>query len=439
MSDHLRLRRPPAPIAAAGGLRPPGSKSLSNRALLLAALASGRSEIAGCLDAEDTQLMVAALMALGVPVERRGTSLADGLAIEGGPRALAAASGVPELQVGTAGTVARFLTAVLAATAQPSWTAVALDGSPRMRERPMGALLDGLSQLGASFTWLGQPGALPLQVAAGAGLRGGELVLARPVSSQFVSALILAGSQGRTPLEIVLREGTPARPYVDMTLAVLAAFGGRARWLEDGMRLRVEPTELRACPDYRVEPDASAASYLLSLPALWGGELRIPDLGASSWQGDAAFVGLLQRMGVDAGQDAEATWVRGGRALRGQTFDLGDMPDMALTVAVLALFAEGPTRIHGVEILRHHESDRLRAGATELRKLGAQVQEFDDGLAIEPPPGGPRPGVIVETYADHRMAMAFSLVGDVVIADPGCAAKTYPDYFEVLAGLGMRA
>lgn len=437
MSETQRLRKPPRAIEAR--LRPPGSKSLSNRALLLAGLAEGRSKIVGCLDAEDTRLMLGCLAALGIEARVDPDDLGAGIELVGSPT-LGTATGVPALEVGTAGTVARFLTAALAGVRAPSWSAVAIDGSARMRERPMATLLDALAALGARFEWDGAAKALPLRLVAGAGLRGGEIVLERPASSQFVSALVLAAVLGEDPLEIVLREGTPARPYVDMTLAVVAAFGGRADWVEDGARLRVEPGPLAPCPPrapYIVEPDASAASYLLALPAIWGGEVTIPDLGHASLQGDAGFCRVLERFGAAVEQGPDHTRVRGTGELRGVELDLTDMPDMTLTAAVVALFAAGPTTIRGVEILRHHESDRLRAGATELRKLGARVREHDDGLDIEPPPAGPRAGVTIDTYLDHRMAMAFAMVGEVEIADPRCVDKTFPRYFEVLAALGL--
>ncbi|HLT34732.1 MAG TPA: 3-phosphoshikimate 1-carboxyvinyltransferase [Enhygromyxa sp.] len=441
MPASLRLERPNQPIGAT--LRPPGSKSLSNRALLLAAMAEGRTRIEGCLDAEDTQRMLECLARLGVEVVRTGERIEDGLELEGSA-SLGSSRGAIELDVGTAGTVARFLTAALAAARSPGWESVLIDGSPRMRERPMDSLLDALAQLGASLEPLGKPGALPVrlrldgQMAVGEGLAGGELILDRPASSQFVSALLIAGCLARRPIEIVLREGTPARPYVDMTLATIAAFGGNAYW-ESKERLVVQPSTLRACPRYAVEPDASAASYLLALPAIWGGEVTIEGLGSASLQGDAEFVRVLERFGAEVEQGREHTTVRGTGRLRGQTLELADMPDTTLTAAVIALFCEGPTTITGVEVLRHHESDRIAAAATELRKLGAEVRELDDGLAITPPIDGPRSGVAIDTYLDHRMAMAFAMVGDVVINDPRCVDKTFPEYFEVLGQLGIRS
>jgi 3-phosphoshikimate 1-carboxyvinyltransferase len=440
MTGVLRLERPRRPIHAR--VRVPGSKSLSNRALLLAAMAPGRSRIEGCLDAEDTQVMLDCLARLGVEVERPGEALADGLELDGSP-ALGSTAGAIELQVGTAGTVARFLTAALAAARRPSWESVLIDGTPRMRERPMDGLLAALQTLGAALEPLGRPGALPVRLRAGSGLAGsglagGRLEFDRPASSQFISALLIAGCLAAEPLEIVLREGTPARPYVDMTLTTIAAFGGVAGWA-DHDRLIVEPSPLRACPRYLVEPDASAASYLLALPAIWGGELTIPELGSASVQGDAGFFRVLEGFGAEVEQTREHTRVRGTGRLRGQVLELGDMPDVSLTAAVVALFCEGPTTITGVEVLRHHESDRLAAGAAELRKLGAEVRELADGLEIAPPAEGPRSGVEIETYKDHRMAMAFAMVGDVAILDPRCVDKTFPEYFEVLGRLGIGA
>nr|WP_157595321.1 3-phosphoshikimate 1-carboxyvinyltransferase [Plesiocystis pacifica] len=454
MQATLKLRRPQAPIRAV--LRPPGSKSISNRALLFAAMADGMSEILGCLDADDTRLMLGCLRELGLAVTQLGDPLSDGLRVTGVGQRLGNRAELPTLQVGTAGTVARFLTAALATARQPPWGSVQVDGSARMRERPMATLLEALRELGAQFECHGGEGALPFTVRPPAdGALGGSVTLSRPVSSQFVSALVIAGCACSAGLDIVLEQGTPARPYVDMTLRVLGAFGGSAAWLPtdelpEGASstteiIRVESRNLRPCTRYIVEPDASAASYLLALPVLYGGEVTVPDLGSESLQGDAQFWRVLEAFGGRGEQDESRTVMRGPDTpgqLRGQELDLTDMPDMTLTAAVVAAFATGPTRIRGVGILRHHESDRIAAGATELRKLGAKVEEHEDGLDIEPPtPEALRErldaGVVIDTYEDHRMAMAFALAGDVTIADPGCVAKTFPRYFEVLDSVGM--
>jgi 3-phosphoshikimate 1-carboxyvinyltransferase len=443
----LRLRSPLRPNAQ---LRPPGSKSLSNRALLLAAMAEGSTTIRGLLDAEDTQVMLHCMTRLGIWYQRERIGqgkLEDGIVVEGTAGSMGGeeAGSRPSIDVATAGTVARFLTAVLAAAPKPSWTTVTIDGSARMRERPMDTLLASLTELGATIEPLGKPGALPCRIQATRGISGGTLQLDELASSQFVSALVIAGCWSRIPLRIVLRKGTPARPYVDMTLGMIARFGGQAGWVkpgpgEFGEVLAIEPSELRAPKDAIViEPDASAASYLLALPVIWGGSVTVPELGRKSTQGDAKFCEVLARFGAEVEQTDTTTKVSRGSKLRGRDLDMRDMPDMTLTAAVVALFAEGPTRLRGVGLLRHHESDRLAAAATELRKLGATVHEHHDGLEIHPPAGGPKTGVAIDTYDDHRMAMAFALVGDVEIRDPDCVKKTFPGYWDMLGQLGMRS
>ncbi len=371
--------------------------------------------------------MRAALGQLGVSVEtKRGA-----LVLEGSGGTLSSGNAEIEIDVGTAGTVARFLLPAIAA----GRVRATVDGTSRMRERPMDMLLDGLDRLGARLTPLGTPGFLPVRVEpTAAGLSGGEIRLSRPASSQFVSGLVFAGLLCQEPTQLVLEAGSPARPYIDMTLTCIRDFGGEVQWRGD--TILIEPSTLRG-RTYTIEPDASAASYPLTLAAIHGGVATIEALGTDSVQGDAKFAGVLARMGAQVEQTATRTIVRSQGQLTGGRFDLADMPDMTLTLAVAALFARSPTRIDGVGILRHHESDRLAAGATELRKLGASVEEREDGLTIEPPAGGPTPGVSISTYEDHRMAMAFSLVGNVNIEDPSCVGKTYPEYFNHLANIGM--
>ena len=427
-SPSIRVRPPPGPLSAT--LSPPGSKSLTNRALILAALAAGRSTLRGCLDSEDTRVMLTAIARFGLAHSISDDGIRVTLYGAGGPmRSL----GDPEIaiDVATAGTAARFLTAVLAA----SPLRARVDGTPRMRERPMDGLLRALRDQGAEINCLAADELLPIEI-VGATLRGGEIRLPRPPSSQFISALILAAALAGEPTRIVLEQGTPARPYVEMTMVLLRTFGGKARWDGDDT-IVVTPSPLLAC-EYNVEPDASAASYLLALPAIFGGEVTVPELGSTSVQGDANFCHVLARMGASVAQTERSTTVSYTGKLGGAVLDLGDMPDMTLTAAVLALHARGRTEIHGVEVLRHHESDRIAAAATELRKLGATVEELPAGLIIDPPEA-PRTGVAIDTYLDHRMAMAFSLAGEVEIRDPGCVGKTFPRYFEVLDGLGMIA
>ncbi len=421
----LRLRRPP-PLAAT--LRPPGSKSLTNRALLLAAMAHGRTRVEGLLDSEDTRIMRKCLRDLGVVLTEIDPTTAE--IVGCGSKLGAGFQG--QLEVGTAGTAARFLTGVLAGS--HSGATIEIDGSARMRERPMAALLDGLRQMGARLDPICKSDHLPLRIHS-APLRGTQITLPRPASSQFVSALVLAalGAEGAT--RIVLRQGTPARPYVDMTLAQIDHFGGRARWTAPNV-LEIEASTLEG-RNVKVEPDASSASYFLGLAAIHGGEVHIPQLGAASLQGDARFHEILATMGAKTQQDLDSTRLIGTGRLTGAELDLTAMPDMTLTAAVVALFAKGRTSIRGVEVLRHHESDRIAAGAAELRKLGATVQEHDDGMTIDAPIDGPLPGVKISTYDDHRMAMAFAMVGDVHILDPMCCGKTFPHYFDELKTLAM--
>ncbi len=417
---------PPAPGFALH-VRPPGSKSLSNRALLLAALAEGTSRVRGCLHAEDTELMRGCLTALGVSIDEDG----DELRITGVGGPLGTTDAAPDLFVGTAGTVARLLSPAIAAGCGQAQ----MDGTPRMRERPMGELIDGLRELGGVIAELGEPGFLPIAIGPRTEpIAGGQVRLQRPASSQFVSGLIVAAALARGRSRIVLEQGTPARPYVDMTLATLCAFGGEADWDGDDA-IVVQPRPLTA-RTFDVEPDASSASYFLALAAIHGGTATIEGLGHASLQGDAAIGHVLARMGAQIEQTEDRTTVRGNGSLHGIEIDLSDMPDMTMTIAAAASWAQGPTTIRGVDVLRHHESDRLTATATELRKIGATVTVHDDGLTIAPPTSR-RSGVVIETYRDHRMAMAMALVGTVRIADPSCTAKTFPGYFSELAKLGM--
>jgi 3-phosphoshikimate 1-carboxyvinyltransferase len=422
------------PSALDAEVCPPGSKSLTNRALLLAALARGETRLSGVLVADDTRNMRVCLERLGVSiVERDPTSLA----VEGRAGRFAPPTGTGPLYAGAAGTVARFLTAVLASRPGDTDVVLEVDAAPQMRERPMSQLIEALRGQGAKLRCPGEEGHLPVAIDPASSLRGGEVFFSRPASSQLVSAMLLAASLAEHPTRVILREGTPARPYVDMTIRVLEHFGGCASW-EGEDEITVEPRPLIA-RDFAVEPDASSASYFLGLAAIHGGRVQIPVLGTASLQGDAAFCRVLSRMGAKVEQTEKRTCVSGGGRLRGVDLDMSPMPDMSLTLAVAAIFAEGTTTIRGVEVLRHHETDRLAAAARELRKLGAAVEERPDGLRIDPPAKGPRVGVAIDTYDDHRMAMAFSMIGDVVIRDPGCVAKTFPGYFEVLERLGMGA
>lgn len=297
----------------------------------------------------------------------------------------------------------------------------------------MGQLFAALRDQGGDIAATGPDDHLPATI-RGSRLLGGEVVLAEPASSQIVSGLVLAALLATSPTRLRLLDGTPARPYVDMTLAMVEAFGGTAEW-EDAETIGIEPG-LPWARDLPIEPDASAATYPWALAALHRGDVVVPGLAGDALQGDVAFVEVLARMGAQVEVESNGVRVIGTGRLVGVDVDLTDLPDPGLTLAVLALHAEGPTRIRGVAVHRHHETDRISAAATELRRLGAEVTEFADGLAIEPPTT-PRRGVAVQTYGDHRMAMAFALAGDVLVRDPAVVGKTWPTYFAFLDGFDM--
>ncbi len=407
--------------------RPPGSKSLTNRFLFMAALADGASTLAGAATADDSARMAENLRQLGIAIDAEPPDL---LRVSG-------CGGVipeheAELDVRGAGTVMRFLTA-FCCLAQGQFR---IDGSERMRERPIGALVNGLRELGAQIDYDGQAGFPPLRIAA-AGLPGGHAVFSRAISSQFASALLLAAPLARQDVLLELRGGVPSRPYLDMTIAAMRAAG--VELLGDGSgRLVVPAWQSYRAGHYEIEPDASAATYFWGAAALCGGRVQVDGLSDASLQGDVRFVDVLAEMGccVERGAGQLAISRRGG-ALRGVDVDLNDMPDTAQTLAVLSLFAEGPTRIRNVGNLRVKETDRLAALACELTKLGAAVELEPDGITIRPP-AQPSPARI-ETYDDHRMAMSFSLAGlripGLTIADANCVRKSVPGFFDRLAAL----
>ncbi|MGQ0615551.1 MAG: 3-phosphoshikimate 1-carboxyvinyltransferase [Acidimicrobiia bacterium] len=403
-------RRPDAEVNV------PGSKSLTNRALLCAALADGATEIVGGLEADDTDAMAGCLRALGAGV--------DGWTVlgRGHPNALAREA---VLNARLSGTTARFLLPVLAS----SGGRYVLDGDPPLRARPMTGLLDALVELGAAVAYGDEPGRLPVTVGGGP-LRGGVLYVPGDVTSQFVSALLMAGPYFAAGLQLRLTADLVSAPYVAMTRSVMEDFGAPADGLDVG------PGRYRSPGHYRVEPDASAASYFFAVAALTGGRVTVAGLGPGSVQGDLGFVDLLERMGAVVERAHGRTTVVGTGTLRGIDVDLREMPDVAPTLAAVAVFAEGPTTVRGVGFIRGHETDRISAVVHELRRAGIDATETDDGFVVHP--GPPRPARI-ETYDDHRIAMAFSLLGlrspGIEIANPACVAKTFPGYFEALDGL----
>ncbi len=402
-----------------GTIRPPGSKSITNRAMVCAALAEGTSTLTGALDSDDTRVMVEGLRQLGMEVVHDPRQRLIRITGCGGRPS---ASGA-ELYAANSGTTIRFLTAV-AALGRGRFR---LDGSPRMRQRPIEDLLAALRQLGADAVSETGNGCPPVIVQAN-GLAGGKAVVAGNISSQFLSALLMAAPAALSPVELTVVGELVSKPYVEMTLAVMRSFGVTVPG-EDLTRFVVAPERGYRAANYSIEPDASAASYFFAAAAVTGGRVTVEGLSQGSLQGDVAFCDCLAKMGCEVSYGEDAITVAGG-PLRGIDIDMNAVSDTVQTLAAVALFAEGPTTITNVGHIRHKETDRLNALATELRKLGAMVQERPDGLRVVP---GPLRPAEIDTYDDHRMAMSLAVVGlaseGVVIRDPDCTAKTYPQFF----------
>ena len=404
-------------------VRVPGSKSLTNRALIVAALAEGKSRLVGALDSDDTRVMVESLRTLGIDVVH--DPAAATIDVDGSLGRVPAKEA--ELFVGNSGTSLRFLTALVAL----GHGTYRLDGVPRMRQRPVSDLLTALNGLGAVATSDAGTGCPPITVEA-SGLDGGYAFVKGDVSSQFLSGLLMALPYGRDTTVVEVQGTLVSKPYVTMTLDVMEAFGVRVGHKAD-RRYSVEPGRYSG-RSYAIEPDASAASYYFALAAITGGSVTVEGLGTSSVQGDVAFVDLLEHMGCRVDRGKDDTTVRGG-PLRGVDVDMNAISDTVMTLGVVALFARGITRIRNVAHIRHKETDRIVALAAELRKLGATVDEHPDGVVIVPP-SSISPARIA-TYDDHRIAMSFALAGlaapGVTILEPGCVAKTYPGFWDDLA------
>ena len=412
---------------AAGVVTLPGSKSISNRVLLLAALSEGDTRIRDLLDADDTQVMLDALTRLGVRIDR------DSATVHGSGGAFPVKSA--ELHLGNAGTAFRPLTAVLAFCGGE----YRLSGVPRMLERPIGDLVDALRSLGARIDYEGTKGFPPLVIRPGT-IRGGATRVRGDVSSQYLSALLMAAPLAAAETRIEVEGELISKPYVEITLNLMRRFGVDVA--RDGWRSFTVPGRRYSTPgDIRVEGDASSASYFLAAGAIGGGPVRVEGVGRSSIQGDVRFAAVLEEMGaaVSMGEDwIEVSVGNEGRGrLRAIDADLNHIPDAAMTAAVAALFAPSPSTIRNIGSWRVKETDRITAMATELRKLGAKVEEGADFLRVTAP-GALKPAAI-DTYDDHRMAMSFSLAAlggvRVRINDPDCVSKTFPGYFEALEGI----
>lgn len=411
-------------------LRPPGSKSLTNRALVCAALATGVSTLRGVLDSDDTRVMIDGLRQLGFDVDARHAESTVQVVGHGGriPRPSA------DINVAASGTTMRFLTALVAL----GHGRYRLSGTHRMHERPIQDLLDALARLGVQAESEAANGCPPVVVHAH-GLRLAHTSVRGDLSSQFLTALLLIApcasrDEGRTSVQITIEGPLVSKPYVEMTLAVMENFEAVIERDNDLTFFEIALSGYRA-REYEIEPDASAGSYFWAAAAITGGRVRVDGLNKYSLQGDVAFCDCLALMGCQVEYDLDGISVI-GRPLVGIDVDMSAISDTVQTLAAVALFAAGPTTIRGVGHIRHKETDRIGNLATELRKFGATVEELDDGLRIVP---GRLHGATIDTYDDHRMAMSLALVGLLVpgvhINDPGCTAKTYPHFFEDLGRL----
>lgn len=419
----------PAFNSASGMVKLPGSKSISNRVLLLAALASGTTEIKELLDSDDTQVMLESLSRLGVKWARHADT--DNYRVEGVGGAFPVK--LAELFLGNAGTAFRSLTAACALSGGD----YVLTGVARMHERPIGDLVDGLKQLGAQIVYLGNPGFPPLHIHPALADEAHEVTVKGNVSSQFLTGLLMAAPLLGRKVTIRVEGELISKPYIKITLGLMARYGIKVE--QQGWESFTVPVGIYQSPgEIEVEGDASSASYFLAAGALGHGPVRVQGVGRNALQGDVQFAAALARMGAEIGMGPN--WIEAqlpcSQRIRAIDMDLNHIPDAAMTLAVLALFADGPSTLRNIGSWRVKETDRIAAMATELRKFGAEIEEGADYLKITPPKK-PAENVAVDTYDDHRMAMCFSLVTlggvPVRINDPKCVNKTFPGYFDALA------
>jgi len=407
-------------------VRIPGSKSLTNRALLIAALAQGKTRLTNALFSDDSGFLETALQNLGFKIfldPINGCMEISGL---GGsiPKSQA------DIFIGNAGTAARFLMAFLTL----GHGDYIVDGDSRMRERPIGDLVDALIQLGANVIAAERSGSSlcpPVKIIA-SGLPGGKTKIAGNISSQFLSALLMTSPYAKSPVEIEITSKLNSKPYIDMTLAVMSDFGIDVE--HDGYnRFLITPAIFSPISEYSIEPDATSASYFFAAPAICGGTICVDGLGFKSIQGDIKFLDILARMGCTVEEKENSIKITSPIELKGVDIDMRDIPDTAQTLAAIAPFAESPTRIRGIESARVKETDRISAVCAELRKIGVRVNEHEDGMTIFP--CSQFNPAVIHTYNDHRMAMAFSLIGlrvpGIFIDNPRCVSKTFPNFFSI--------
>ncbi|UTT85080.1 3-phosphoshikimate 1-carboxyvinyltransferase [Vibrio pelagius] len=413
-----------------GEVNLPGSKSVSNRALLLAALSSGKTRLTNLLDSDDIRHMLNALTKLGVSYQLSDDKTV--CEVEGLGGAFASQEAL-ELFLGNAGTAMRPLAAALCLGSGE----YVLTGEPRMKERPIGHLVTALREAGASVEYLENENYPPLKI-KGTGLKSGTVSIDGSISSQFLTAFLMAAPLAEGEITIKIEGELVSKPYIDITLHIMKQFGVDV--INNDYQEFVIPTgqQYVAPGDFLVEGDASSASYFLAAAAIKGGEIKVTGIGKNSIQGDIQFADALEKMGAEIEWGDDYVISRVGQ-LKGIDMDYNHIPDAAMTIATTALFAEGTTAIRNVYNWRVKETDRLAAMATELRKVGAEVEEGEDYIIVQPV--SELKHAAIDTYDDHRMAMCFSLVAlsdtPVTINDPGCTSKTFPDYFDKLKMLSQ--
>ncbi|MGR3318449.1 MAG: 3-phosphoshikimate 1-carboxyvinyltransferase [Candidatus Anammoxibacter sp.] len=406
-------------------IKVPGSKSYTNRALIIGALADGNTIINNALFSDDTKYMISALTDLGIDVSEDQDKRR--IFVNGNGCKIPCKSS--NLFVGNAGTAMRFLTAMLTL----SNGVYIIDGVERMRSRPINDLLDGLNQLGGNVSSINNTGCPPVLIKPGP-LKGGICKIKGNLSSQYISAMLMAAPYAKSDVTINIVGDLVSRKYVDMTLTLMQYFGVCVE-NNSYKKFFIKKNQQYTAKEYYVEADASSASYFLAAAAITGGNVRIEGLGHNSVQGDICFVDLLEKMGCKIKKGDDFIELHGEK-LKGIDVDMSNMPDVAQTLAAVAVFAEGKTRVRNVGNLRIKETDRIAAVVNELQRIGVKCTEHNDGFEIEP--SIPHPAEI-ETYDDHRMAMSFALIGLVVngikIKNPDCVTKTFPGFFDELAKL----
>jgi 3-phosphoshikimate 1-carboxyvinyltransferase len=400
----------------------PGSKSLTQRALIAAALADGSSTLLGPLTSEDTDYTSKALDQMGIAVHKGS----DSWKVDGGSGRIIAPT--EKIYLGNNGTATRFLTSVAAL----GHGVFIIDGEKRMRERPIGPLMEALRGWGVDIRSVMDTGCPPLHINS-LGLPGGETVLPEGKSSQYLSSLLLVAPYAARPAILEVRGEVLSKPYVLMTLSVMADFGIEVDCNRELNRFVIPQGCYRAM-EYQIEGDASNASYFWAAAAITAGRVTVSNVPVPSLQGDAGLLPLLARMGCEISRAGGGITVQGRQHLEGITVDMGDMPDVVPTLAVVAAFAHGTTVINNIAHLRIKECDRLTAVVTELTRMGARVEERQDSMIIHGDGGSGLHGAVIETYQDHRMAMSFAVTGlrvpGVQISDEGCVAKSFPDFWE---------